>query len=239
MASVAAREMSPLQRERRFYFIMSLLFAAAAVAGFGFFIAIGASSFASPWWVHVHAVTMTAFLALYVLQNWFVNRGDLATHRRLGGLGAILCLWLVGYGCWVITMSLAYARFPPFFTPNFFLLMDWLNMAVFSGLAGAALWLRARSDWHKRLMFGGMLSLMSVAWGRLILPPFFDQRAIAIVLVVLLAHLGAAMLFDRRVHGRIHPAHYWSGGALVAWVAAIFLFAGNPAMVALAQSFAP
>lgn len=238
MATIAPAEASPQQRERRFYFVMSLLFAATAVAGFGFFIAIGASSFNSPWWVHVHAVTMVGFLALYVAQNWLVYRGDLGSHRKLGAVGAVLSLWLVAYGCWVITMSLAYTRFPPFFTPNFFLLMDWLNMAVFAGLAGAALWLRARSDWHKRLMFGGMLSLMSVAWGRLILPPFFDQRAIALVLVVLLAHLGAAMLFDRRVHGRVHSAHYWTGGVLVAWGAAIFLFAALPPWVAFANSFA-
>lgn len=226
-----------LQTERTFYFRISLVFFAAAVAGFGFFIVIGASSFASPWWVHVHAVTMSAFLGLYVVQNWLVYRGDLNTHRKLGVVGAIMSAWLVIYGCWAITMTLAFGRLAPFFTPNFFLLMDWLNMAVFTGLAGGGLLLRKRSDWHKRLMFGAMLSLMSVAWGRLILPQFFDQRAIALVLVVLLAHLGAAMLFDRRAYGRVHPAHYWTGGALILWVGMIFLFADNPAMVELAQSF--
>lgn len=237
MATIAPSKPSPVQRERTFYFIIALVFLAAAVAGFGFFFAIGASTFASPWWVHVHAVTMTVFLGLYVVQNWLVHRGDLATHRRLGVAGAVLSLWLVGYGCWVITMSLTHGRLAPFFTPNFFLAMDWLNMAVFTGLAGAALWLRQRSDWHKRLMFGAMLSLMSVAWGRLILPPFFDQRAIVVVLVVLLAHLGAAMLFDRRVHGRVHPAHYWTGGALLGWIGVVFAIADTAPVVALARSF--
>ena len=70
MATVAVPELSVQQRERTFYFRMSLVFLAAAIAGFGFFFAIGASTFASPWWVHVHAVTMSAFLSLYVVQNF-------------------------------------------------------------------------------------------------------------------------------------------------------------------------
>ena len=47
MATLAKPQPTPLQRERTFYFILSLVFLAAAVAGFGFFFAIGASSFAS------------------------------------------------------------------------------------------------------------------------------------------------------------------------------------------------
>lgn len=227
-----------MTRERTFYFRMSLVFLVAAVAGFGFFFAIGASSFRSPWWVHTHAVTMVGFLGLYVTQTWLVTRGDLALHRRLGILGAVWSMWLVTFGCWAITRTIAQGRLAPFFTPSFFLMMDWLNMAVFAGLAWSALLLRMRSDWHKRLMFGAMLSLMSVAWGRLILPQFFDQRAIVLVLVVLLAHLGAAMRFDHRVYGQVHPAHYWTGGALLVWIAATFTVAGRPGVVAYASSFA-
>ena len=237
MATIAAPQHTPLERERTFYVALSLVFLAAAVAGFGFFFAIGASSFASPWWVHVHAVTMSGFLAIYVVQNWLVHRGELARHRRLGAGGAVLALWLVMYGVWVITMTLGAGRFPPFFTPNFFLLMDWLNLAVFAALAGAAIRLRNRADWHKRLMFGAMLTLMSVAWGRLIIPQFFDQRAILLVTAILLAHLGAAMLFDRRVHGRVHPAHYITGAALLAWMAVLFAVQSVPSWVAFTSSF--
>ncbi|MXO73222.1 hypothetical protein [Alteraurantiacibacter buctensis] len=238
MASLAESAPSGVQRERRFYLIMALLFAAESVAGFSLAFAIGMSSFGAPWWVHVHAVTMTAFLALYVAQNWLVWRGELAAHRKLGAVGAVLGLWLIAYGCWAITMTLAAGRQPPFFTPAFFLLMDWMNMAVFAGLAGAGLALRARADWHKRLMFGAMLSLISVAWGRLVLPPLFDQRGTVLILAALLAHLAAAMLLDRRLHGRVHPAHWWTGGALVAWLALTFAVADNPAWVAFSQSFA-
>jgi hypothetical protein len=237
MATIAVPEQSAQQRERTFYFRMSLVFLAAAVAGFGFFFAIGASSFASPWWVHVHALTMVGFLGLYVAQSWLVHRGDLATHRRLGVAGAVVSVWLVVYGSWAITQTIALGRIAPFFTANFFLAMDWTNMAVFAGLAWAALAMRRRPDWHKRLMFGAMLSLMSVAWGRLILPQVFDQRGIVLILVVLLGHVAAAMLFDRRALGRIHPAHWWTVGALVAWVGLTFLLADAPPVRALVESF--
>jgi hypothetical protein len=237
MASISVSAPAGVERERRFYLIMALLFAVEAVAGFGFFWFIGASSFGAPWWVHVHALTMTAFLALYVAQNWLVWRGDLAAHRKLGVVGAVLCAWLVAYGSWAITMTLAAGRIPPFFTPNFFLLMDWLNMAVFAGFAGAALLLRQQTDWHKRLMFGAMLSLMSVAWGRLVLPPIFDQRGTVVILAVLLAHLGAAMLLDRRLRGQVHPAHWWTGGALVGWLALTFAFADTSVWLSVTQSF--
>ena len=116
--------------------------------------------------------------------------------------------------------------------------MDWLNMAVFAGLAWSALVLRMQSDWHKRLMFGAMLSLMSVAWGRLILPQFFDQRAMILVLVVLLAHLGAVMWLDSKIYGWVHRAHFWTGGALLFWIAATFTLAGQPRVIAFASSFA-
>ena len=217
MATIAVPEVSAQQRERTFYFRMALAFLAAAVAGFGFFFAIGASSFASPWWVHTHALTMTGFLGLYVVQTWLVHRGDLATHRRLGVIGAVGSVWLVAFSCWAITRTIALGRIAPFFTPNFFLAMDWLNMAVFAGLAWPALLLRNRSDWHKRLMFGAMLSLMSVAWGRLILP----------------------LVFDLATRGRIHPAYLVGGGAIVFLEgAAIKLLAGFPPFAALAERIA-
>ena len=237
MATLAKPQPTPLQRERTFYFILSLVFLAAAVAGFGFFFAIGASSFASPWWVHVHALTMSGFLALYVVQSWLVHRGELAVHRRLGAGGTVLTPRLAPHGVWVITMTLGAGRFPPFFTPNFFLLMDWLNLAVLAALAGVAIRLRNRAEWHKRLMFGAMLSLMSVAWGRLIIPQFFDQRAIMLVTAILLVHLGAAMLFDRRVHGRVHSAHFVTGAALLAWMGVLFALSDLPQWVAFANSF--
>jgi hypothetical protein len=48
MATVAAPEASAIQKERAFFFYMALAILATILAGFGFFFAIGASSFGSP-----------------------------------------------------------------------------------------------------------------------------------------------------------------------------------------------
>jgi len=58
VATVAAPQVSALQKERAFFFYMALAVLVTVLAGFGFFFAIGASSIHSPWWVHLHALSM-------------------------------------------------------------------------------------------------------------------------------------------------------------------------------------
>lgn len=59
--------------ERRFFFVMSLVIFATAIAGFGSDILLGRAWFTDfPWQVHVHAVVFTSWIVLYVVQNWLV-----------------------------------------------------------------------------------------------------------------------------------------------------------------------
>ncbi len=237
MATIPASETSPLQRERAFFFYMALALLATALAGFGFFFAIGASTIHSPWWVHLHGLSMMTWLGLFVAQNWLVWRGNLAAHRTLGPLAAAWSLWIVGLGFVITAADVRTGRVPPFFTPNYFLVMDWLNMVAFAALVVAALRLRNRSDWHKRLMLGAMIQHMTVAWGRLTLPFIFDQRGIWLVMLILLfGYFGVAMLYDKRTRGSVHPAYFWGAGALVGWVGLSFAIAGLAPIVALTRS---
>lgn len=237
MATVATPEISALQKERAFFFYVSLAVLATVLVGFGFFFSIGASTIHSPWWVHLHGLSMMTWVGLYVTQNWLVYRGNLTAHRTLGPLAAAWSVWIFGLGVIVTAADVRTGRVPPFFTPNYFLVMDWLNMVTFAGLVFAALRLRNRSDWHKRLMLGAMIQLITVAWGRLTLPFIFDQRGIWLVMLILLfGYFGAAMLYDKRTRGSVHPAYLWGAGALVAWVSLSFAIAGLPPVVALAKS---
>jgi hypothetical protein len=239
VATIPAPETSPLQRERAFFFYMALSVLATVLAGFGFFAAIGASTVHSPWWVHLHALSMMTWVALYVTQNWLVWRGNVAAHRKLGALAAAWSVWIVGLGFVITAADVRAGRVPPFFTPNYFLMMDWLNMVAFAGLVIAALRLRNRADWHKRLMLGATIQLITVAWGRLTLPFIFDQRGLWLVMLILLfGYFGTAMLYDKRTRGSVHPAYLWGAGALVAWVSASFALAGLPPVLALTASLA-
>ena len=236
MATIAAPEPSALQRERAFFFYMALAVVVTVLAGFGFFFAIGASSIHSPWWVHLHAVSMMTWVALFLTQSWLVYRGNVTAHRTLGPIAAGWSAWIVVLGFVVTAMDVRTHRVPPFFQPNYFL-MDWLNMVAFGGLVLAAVRLRNRApDWHKRLMLGAMLNLISVAWGRLTLPFIFDQRGIWLVMLVLLAYFGVGMVWDKRNRGSVHPAYYWGSGSLVVWIALSFATANWPPILALTKS---
>jgi hypothetical protein len=117
-------------------------------------------------------------------------------------------------------------------------MMDWLNMVAFGGLVIAAVRMRARSDWHKRLMLGAMIQLIAVAWGRLTLPILWDQRGVWLIMLILLGYFAVGMAWDKRHHGSVHPAYYWGAGALVVWVSLSFAFANLPPVLALTASLA-
>ncbi|MEO6151853.1 MAG: hypothetical protein ABIT09_01165 [Croceibacterium sp.] len=236
MATLVSRDSSAIQKERQFFFYMALAVLMTALAGFGSFFAIGASRIDSPWWVHLHGMSMVTWVGLYVTQNWLVVRGNITAHRALGPLAAAWSVWIFGLGVWVTVMDLRTGRVPPFFTPNYFLVMDWLNMLAFAALAWSAISLRRKPDWHKRLMLGAMIQLIAVAWGRMTFPYIFDQRANWLVMVILLGYFAVGMLFDRRTRGAVHPAYFWGAGVLVGYISLSYVLSGLPPVLALTKS---
>ena len=138
MEAVAVASASTEYRERRFFLFMAIAIALTVIVAFSLFLAAGISSFGSPWWVHVHAVTFMAWIGFYVLQNTLVFRNDIALHRRLGPIGAGYAVWMVLVGLVLTPLTLAVGRSPPFFTPAYFLALDWINILAFGGLFYAA-----------------------------------------------------------------------------------------------------
>lgn len=239
VTATASRQpaLPPLEmRERRFFFGMALALALTVLIGFGLFIAVGISSFNAPWWVHVHAVSFLAWIALYVQQNRLVLHGALDQHRRLGQRGALLAGWMVTVGLVLTPVTLAAGRSPPFFTPAQFLALDWVNILVFAGLVAAALWLRRRTDWHRRLILSATICVIAPALGRMlvlagVMSPWNNTLA-------LLAYLAIAMLADWRIRGRVHPAYLCAAAALLAMGWSIDLLSTFPPLVTYAQALA-
>ncbi|HSG54789.1 MAG TPA: hypothetical protein VLA45_04980, partial [Paracoccaceae bacterium] len=83
MATLSDAPVPAEQRERQFFFGMSLLLIAAALLGFGYFQYAGISSWGAPWWVHVHAFSQMGWLGFYAVQNALVVQGNIALHSRL------------------------------------------------------------------------------------------------------------------------------------------------------------
>jgi hypothetical protein len=237
MEAVATAGTTAESRERLFFLVMAIVIAITVVTAFSLFLAAGISSFHSPWWVHVHAVTFMAWIGFYVLQNTLVFRNDIALHRRLGRIGAVYAIWMVLVGLVLTPLTLAVGRSPPFFTPAYFLALDLVNIVAFGALFYAAIRNRRRTDWHRRLMLCATICVIAPAVGRLMLLSGATMGA-AVTVALLLVYVVVAMLFDWANRGRIHAAYFWGAGALLLMVAAVELLAVISPFAALAGKIA-
>ena len=228
---------SPEQAERTFFLVMAVVIAVTVAAGFTLFLGAGISSFNAPWWVHVHAVTFMGWIVIYIAQNIFVFRNDIAHHRTLGRIGAIYWMWMVVVGLVLTPLTLAVGRSPPFFTPPYFLALDWVNIFAFGVLASAAIRMRRQTDWHRRLMFCATVCVIAPALGRLIVLSGNTMTA-PLNVALLLPYVIVAMVTDRMIRGRIHPAWWWGLIAIVAMAPAIEVLVRLGPFVALAESIA-
>ena len=225
MASISGTPSFVEERERRFFLSMALLLVASAVVGFGYFKLSGKSTFYSPWWVHLHAVSMVGWLGFFVLQNSLVVRGNLALHRRLGQFGAVYAGWIVLVGLVVGWVEVASRRNMPFDPPES-IALNWMNILAFAGLFVAAFRLRQRPDWHKRLMLSAMICLAAPAYGRTLI--MFDARTNTTYTLWILSYIAIAALGDFAIRRRFHLAWLWgfaAAGSMGAMIGALPLFA--------------
>ena len=153
----------------------------------------------------VHGLVMTAWFTLFLVQARLVATGRTAVHRQLGALGILVALLVVALG---ITTGIASARSgaaPIGVPPLIFLVFPIGEMFIFAGLVTAAIVLRKRSAYHKRLMLLGTLAILTPAMARLPLefvraggpPAFFGLTDLLIL---------ACIAYDTARNRRLHPA---------------------------------
>lgn len=238
MATLANTRINPVTRDRMFFLVMSCVIAVTTVAGFSLQLAMGRSSFASPWWVHVHGVTFMLWLGIYVTQNLLVWSGNVALHRRLGIFAAYYVGWMVLVGLSVNTLAAINHRIPFFFETNVFLVMDWLTVLTFAGLTWAGVRMRGSPDWHRRLMLCGAIQIMTPGAARLLPLPFMGTWILWSVWAVMLVYIGVAMTYDVITRGKVHPAYFWGLGTITLSVALMRPIAFSPPMMALTKYLA-
>lgn len=216
MATRAATGSAIFDREHRFFFIMACVMAFILVAGFSTSAALGRSSFAAPLIVHIHAFVFFGWVALYLMQTGLVATGSVALHRRLGWVALLWVPAMVVLGFAITLHSLRTTGGPFFFGKSEFLFGNPIGILFFAGLVVAAILLRRRTDWHRRLMFCAMASITGPGFGRLLPVPFMIPWAwlVAGVLFPLIL-VAIAMIADQRRLARVHPAYLWGVAALV------------------------
>jgi hypothetical protein len=157
--------------ERRFFAAMAFISLVVVFAGFAtsyylwpltratHFPAGQPISPSLPSVVHLHALAFSGWIVLLAVQGSLVVRGDVASHRRLGRLGAALLPIMVFSGL-VTAVTGARAGWNPggpYRDALSFMFVGVADLLVFTSLTGAGLVLRARPEIHKRLMLLGTI----------------------------------------------------------------------------------
>jgi hypothetical protein len=234
--ATTAQTTTPARSEERFFFTLACTMAAIIVAGFSVNLAAGRSTFAVPPIYHVHAAVFFSWVGLFVAQSWLVASGNLALHRRLGWSSAILVPVMVALGMAITIASLRRNGGPFFFDANEFLISNPIGLLTFAGLVAAAVRMRRRTDWHRRLMMGAMASLMGPGFGRLLPTPLLVPWAWEIASTAGMVFVLAGMIRDKRRLGRIHPAWFVGLAAGIGWVVLGELLAYQPWAIELTKS---
>lgn len=210
MATLAESKLAPLRSDDRFFLNAAFCMAAVIAVGFSLQVSMGRATFSSSLIVHAHAIVFMGWVVLFVLQNFFAVTGRALFHRRLGWLATVWMVAMLVLGC-VVTVAMARrGQVPYFFRPQHFLIFDPMSLFSFAGLTTAAIVLRRRTDWHRRLHYCGMCMLLGPGFGRMLPMPLLPPLAWE-------ATFAASMIFpivgvtsDYRRSGAVHPA--WTLG---------------------------
>ena len=227
----------------RFYLWASIAAFAVVFAGFArtYYLKTLFGTPALPWLLHVHGALMTSWFALFVVQTRLVAARRIQVHRRLGVFGGVLVLLIVIVG---VAVALRFGgehlhspdRVDTLQSMGFTLFV----LLLFAILVGAALLLRRRPDYHKRLMLLSCLILVGPGLSRL---PFEHVPFVAFLktggpldlfgLDLLLVY--ACVTYDTWRNHRLHPAFAF-GALLTAFVDLpfIWMFLSSPTWMRLA-----
>lgn len=229
---------TPVQSEERFFFKIACTIAVLIVAGFGFQLGAGRSSFAVPLVYHIHAFVYFGWVALFVLQSGLVASGNMALHRRLGWLSAIWLPIMVAMGFAITIASMRRSGGPFFFDANEFLISNPIGLLAFAGMIGTAVIMRRRTDWHRRLITSAMAAILGPAFGRLMPMPLFIPSGLGweISNSAGLVFVLIGMMADKRRHGAIHPAWFVGLAVGLGWIALGQLLAYQPWAIELTRS---
>jgi hypothetical protein len=164
------------------------------------------------WVIHLHAVVFTGWLLLLLAQVVLVAAGNTKFHRKLGiagGMYGILILVLGVSAAFVLPLGKMADGQWTMDEAASFLILPLGDMLIFSGLFGAALYYRKKSDIHKRLILAASVMLVFPAAARI-----FGEADIPLLMLLWLAPMVAGMILDGILHRKVHPA-YLAGFAVL------------------------
>lgn len=168
-ASRARRRLPP--RKLHAYFVtFTVVFALLVMAGFSrtFFIPVAQGTFVRPLIVHIHGALFFGWTALLFLQAVLAATKRLRLHRRIGSLAGWLIIPMLVMGTIVAARDTVHDfRAGEGDAALSFFYGELVDLAMFGLLAGAAMLMRNKPDFHKRWVVMGSLGLLGAAIGRI------------------------------------------------------------------------
>ncbi|MGI4879677.1 MAG: hypothetical protein ACRYG4_19550 [Janthinobacterium lividum] len=204
----------------RFYVGMAAVFVLIAFGGFipTYWAKVATGTFHGAPIYHLHGLVLFSWTLYYFVQTALVAAGRTLDHRNWGLLGIALATAI----CFTVvlaeitTMRAADAAgFGD--AARRFEAISFVGIIVFATLFIAAIVNIRRAEWHKRLMIMAVIPMMHAAMARVFLtllapphaadgppPPLFVTVPPGLTVDLLLV---AAMIYDWRTRGRVHPAY--------------------------------
>jgi hypothetical protein len=215
--------------DARFFLKLAIAIAVTIVVAFAQHFALGRSSIDVPLVYHLHGVVYMGWVAIFVAQHWLAARGHIAGHRRLGRIAMLWIALMVVMGIAITVTVVQRGTTPFFFRPQHFLIANPLTLLAFVGLVVAAVRMRARTDWHRRLHLCAMAMILGPAFGRLLPSPFLIPWAFEVATLAGLIFPLIALVREWRA-GAVHPA--WKWGLPVLPIVLLFAHVAAPTAAA-------
>ena len=158
--------------DRRLFMAVAIAFPLIVLAGFGrtyyakaFFDVPPLSSLV----VHFHGLLMTAWVAVFGAQVWFIKSKRIRLHQRLGYSGIGLAVLIVAVGTVTAIRAAKYGApsTPPGIDPHAFLVVPMFDLLMFVVLFGGAVYYRRKPAVHKSLMLLTAVNFLPPAVARI------------------------------------------------------------------------
>ena len=202
--------------DRRFYLGVGLVAVGLVFWGFAptYYLKLLFGAPALSTRLHIHGAVMSSWLLLFFVQACLISARRVDLHRRLGLAGVVIAILVVIIGS-TTTFSAAareVGRHSDEATARVTVLgLELVQMALFAGLVGAAIWMRRRPDYHKRLMLLGTACMMPSAFSRIPVNLTFMVSNMLSILILFDLFVLVCALVDTLRNRRLHPALGWGG----------------------------
>jgi len=183
----------------------------------------------------IHGALFTSWILLLIAQTSLIAARRTDIHRKLGIAGAVLAAAVFALG---VTVSIETLRRrsggSPGLDPRMFLSIPLGDIIAFGTLVVAAVAMRRRSDWHKRLILLATISLLTAAVARGLAQvhaggPLGLFLGTDVFVAVVIA-------YDILSRGRVHPATLLGAVMVALFKPALFLLSGTAPWLAMADA---